>query len=68
VPSPAAFLPAATSELATRARTLMMADLRATTEPGRRLLARHGIAVREGAPTDALARLLAAGAPHRRAG
>jgi len=58
VPSPAAFLPAATSSHARRVRELMVRDARAAIEPGRRLLIRRGVAVVEGSPADSLDRLI----------
>ncbi len=67
VPSPSAFLPIATTEHGRRVRELVIADQRALLEPGRRLLIRHGIAVREGTPADSLDRLLGRGR-QRRAG
>ncbi|HEY4060147.1 MAG TPA: DUF58 domain-containing protein [Kofleriaceae bacterium] len=68
VPSPAAFLPIATTEHGARARDLLIRDQRATLDPGRRLLVRHGITVVEASPTDSLDRLLAGGRLKRRAG
>jgi hypothetical protein len=50
-----------------RVRALIIEDQRALVEPGRRLLTRHGIAVREGAPSDALDRLLRRGRQRRAA-
>lgn len=60
-PSPAAFLPAATTPHGRRVRELMVRDLRGMIDPGRRLLTRHGIAVVEGSPLDSLDRLIANG-------
>ena len=61
VPSPNAFLPAATSPYARRVRDLMVRDARAAIEPGRRLLIRHGVPVVEGSPADSLDRLIGNG-------
>ena len=61
VPSPAAFLPAATTAHAQRVRELMIRDQRATIDPGRRLLQRHGITVLEGSPAIPLDQLLSRG-------
>lgn len=58
VPSPAAFLPAATSAHGRRVRELMVRDQRAIMEPGRRLLAKHGVTVLEGSPAIPLEQLL----------
>jgi uncharacterized protein (DUF58 family) len=58
VPSPPAFLPGATTPHARRVRELMIRDQRATIEPGRRLLMRHGITVLEGSPAVPLEQLL----------
>jgi len=50
-------------------RELMVRDARASIEPGRRLLIRHGVAVVEGSPTDSLDRLIGNGRVRlRRAG
>lgn len=68
-PSPEAFLPYATSPHGRRVRELMVRDARATMEPGRRLLIRHGVRVVEGSPADSLDRLIGSGrARFRRAG
>jgi len=68
-PSPAAFLPAATTAHGRRVRELMIRDAQAAIEPGRRLLIRHGVTVIEGSPADGLDRLLANGRGRlRRAG
>jgi len=61
VPSPAAFLPAATNAHSRRVRDLMVRDQRATIEPGRRLLMKHGITVLEGSPAVPLEQLLSRG-------
>jgi hypothetical protein len=66
VPSPAAFLPVATTQHARRVRELMVRDARSLIEPGRRLLIRHGVTVIEGSPLDSLDRLI--GGRVRRAG
>ncbi len=58
VPSPIAYLPAATTEHGRRVRALMVRDARAQTDAGRRLMIRHGITVVEAAPTDSLDRLI----------
>jgi hypothetical protein len=58
VPSPAAFLPATTSAHGRRVRELMVRDQRAIMEPGRRLLAKHGVTVLEGSPAIPLEQLL----------
>jgi uncharacterized protein (DUF58 family) len=69
VPSPSAFLPAATSPYARRVRELMVRDAHATIEPGRRLLIRHGVPVVAGSPADSLDRLIGNGRGRlRRAG
>jgi uncharacterized protein (DUF58 family) len=68
VPSPAAFLPVATTPHGARVRELMVRDQRAAIDPGRRLLARHGILVVEGSPNDSLDRLIGGGSRLRRAG
>jgi len=66
-PSPAAFLPAASTPHGRRVRELMVRDQRGMLDPGRRLLTRHGISVIEGSPLDSLDRLIANGR-FRRAG
>ena len=58
VPSPAAFLPPATTPHGRRVRELMVRDQRAMLEPGRRLLMKHGITVLEGSPAVPLEQLL----------
>jgi uncharacterized protein (DUF58 family) len=58
VPSPSAFLPQATTPHGRLVRELMVRDQRAALEPGRRLLARHGITVLEGSPITSLDQLL----------
>ncbi len=58
VPSPAAFLPTATSDHARRVRELVARDQRAIIDPGRRLLARHGIVVLDASPQVPLEQLL----------
>jgi hypothetical protein len=58
VPSPAAFLPPATTPHGRRVRELMVRDQRAIIEPGRRLLAKHGVTVLEGSPAIPLGQLL----------
>jgi uncharacterized protein (DUF58 family) len=58
VPSPAAFLPVATTPHGRVVRELMTRDQRAMLEPGRRLLVRHGITVLEGSPLSSLVQLL----------
>lgn len=68
VPSPSAFLPAATSPHGHRVRELMVRDLRAAIDPGRRLLVRHGIMVVEGSPADSLERLIGGASRLRRVG
>jgi uncharacterized protein (DUF58 family) len=68
VPSPAAFLPIATTPHGQRVRELMVRDQRAMIEPGRKLLVRHGIMVVEGSPNDSLDRLLGGASRLRRAG
>lgn len=68
VPSPSAFLPAVSSPHGQRVRELMARDQRATIDPGRRLLRRHGILVVEGSPSDTLDRLLGGTSRLRRAG
>jgi uncharacterized protein (DUF58 family) len=68
VPSPAAFLPPATTPHGQRARELMVRDQTAMMAPGRRLLQRHGILVVEGSPSDSLDRLLGGTSRLRRAG
>lgn len=69
VPSPAAFLPVASTAHGRRVRDLMIQDQRAVIDPGRRLLVRNGIHVVEGSPLDSLDRMLGgARARFRRAG
>jgi uncharacterized protein (DUF58 family) len=68
VPSASAFLPPASTTHGQRVRELMVRDQRATMEPGRKLLARHGILVVEGSPADSLDRLIGNGRSVRRAG
>jgi hypothetical protein len=58
VPSGPAFLPPATSVQARRVRELMARDQRMAMEPGRRLLAKHGVQVLEGAPGAPLDQVL----------
>ncbi|NVB84248.1 MAG: DUF58 domain-containing protein [Kofleriaceae bacterium] len=58
VPSPAAFLPQATTAHGRRVRELMVRDQRAMLEPGRRLLVRHGVTVLEASPAASLDALL----------
>lgn len=58
VPSPTAFLATATTTHGRRVRELVVRDQRATIEPGRRLLVRHGITVIEASPSDSLDRLI----------
>jgi len=58
VPSPAAFLPAAVTPHGRRVRELVTRDLRDATEPGRRLLVKHGITVLEASPLISLDQLL----------
>jgi uncharacterized protein (DUF58 family) len=58
VPSPAAFLPQATTPHGRRVRELMVRDQRAMLEPGRRLLVRHGVTVLEASPAASLDALL----------
>jgi uncharacterized protein (DUF58 family) len=58
VPSPAAFLPPATTPHGRRVRELMVRDQRAIIEPGRRLLMKHGVTVLEGSPAIPLEQLL----------
>jgi uncharacterized protein (DUF58 family) len=58
VPSTAGFLPQATTLHGRRVRELMVRDQKATMEPGRRLLVRHGVRVIEGAPGTSLDALL----------
>jgi uncharacterized protein (DUF58 family) len=67
-PSPAAFLPPATTLHGRRARELMVRDARAALDPGRKLLIRHGVTVVEGSPTDSLDRLIDGGRVRLRAG
>ncbi len=57
-PSASAFLPQATTAHGRRVRELMVRDQRASLEPGRRLLVRHGITVLEGSPFVSLDQLL----------
>jgi uncharacterized protein (DUF58 family) len=68
VPSPSAFLPPATTPHGARVRELMVRDLRAQVDPGRRLLVRHGIMVVEGSPVDSLERLINGASRLRRVG
>jgi uncharacterized protein (DUF58 family) len=69
IPSPGAFLPTVTTPHARRVRALMMRDTQASSEPGRRLLLRHGVTVIEGSPVDSLDRLIGQGrGRYRRAG
>jgi uncharacterized protein (DUF58 family) len=58
VPAPHGFLPQATSPHGRVVRELMVRDQRATLDPGRRLLVRHGITVIEGSPLASLDQLL----------
>jgi len=58
VPSPSAFLPGAATPHGRRVRELMARDQRQATEPGRRLLVRHGITVLEANPAIPLDQLL----------
>jgi len=58
VPSPQAFLPHATTPNGRLVRELVIRDQRTALEPGRRLLARHGITVVEGSPIASLDALL----------
>ena len=58
VPAPTAYLPQSSTPHGARVRELMVRDARAQTEPGRRLMIRHGITVVEAAPTDSLDRLI----------
>jgi uncharacterized protein (DUF58 family) len=58
VPSPAAFLPQATTPHGRRVRELMVRDQRAIIEPGRRVLMKHGVTVLEGSPAIPLEHLL----------
>ncbi|MDB4952927.1 MAG: hypothetical protein JWO36_496 [Myxococcales bacterium] len=58
VPSPPAFLPVATTAHGRRVRELMIRDQRAATEPGRRMLVRHGVTVLEASPFVPLDQLL----------
>jgi uncharacterized protein (DUF58 family) len=58
VPSPAAFLPPATTPHARRVRELVIRDQRAIIEPGRRLLVRHGVTVLQGSPLVSLDQLM----------
>jgi uncharacterized protein (DUF58 family) len=57
-PSANAFLPAASTPHSRRVRELIVRDMRAAREPGRRLLVKHGITVIEGSPTVSLDQLL----------
>jgi len=57
-PSPAAFLPTATTPHGKLVRELMVRDQRAALEPGRRMLLRHGVTVLEGSPIASLDQLL----------
>ncbi len=68
VPSPAAFVQAATTTHGRRVRELVVRDQLSTIEPGRRLLVRHGISVVLGSPHDSLDRLIGGGGRMRRAG
>ncbi len=61
VPNPQAFLPVAATQHGSRVRELVVRDQRAVFEPGRRLLARHGIRVVEGSALDSLDRLIGGG-------
>jgi uncharacterized protein (DUF58 family) len=67
-PSPAAFLPLATTPHGQRVRELMVRDARAALEPGRRLLLRHGVTVVEGSPADSLDHLIGNARVRLRAG
>jgi len=58
VPSGPAFLPPAASPHARRVRELLARDQRLALEPGRRLLAKHGVQVVEGAPGASLDQVL----------
>ena len=58
VPSAPAFLPPAASLHARRVRELLARDQRLALEPGRRLLAKHGVQVVEGAPGASLDQVL----------
>lgn len=58
VPEASAFLPIATTDYGRRVRDLLIADHQAATEPGRRLLRRHGVTILEGSPAASLDRLL----------
>ncbi len=58
VPSPAAFLPPATTLHARRVREVMVRDQRATIAAGRRLLVGHGVTVLDGSPNIPLDQLL----------
>jgi hypothetical protein len=60
VPSAQAFLPVATSPHARRVRELLARDQRLALEPGRKLLAKHGVQVVEGAPGASLDQVLRA--------
>lgn len=57
-PSADAFLPTATTPHGRRVRELIVRDMRAGLEPGRRLLVQHGITVLEGLPAVSLDQLL----------
>jgi hypothetical protein len=61
VPDPAAFLPAASSELGARVRALAVRDARAQAELARRLLARAGVRIVDVGPSDVPSRLLGRG-------
>jgi uncharacterized protein (DUF58 family) len=58
VPAPEAFLPATTSVHGRRVRELLVRDVRASMDAGRRLFVRHGITVVEAVPGDSLDRLV----------
>ena len=58
VPSPEAFLPAVHTAHGRRVRELMVRDQRAISEPGRKLLAKHGVHVIESAAGVSLDHLL----------
>jgi uncharacterized protein (DUF58 family) len=58
VPSLSGFLPAAATAHGRRVRELVARDQRASIEPGRRLLVRHGITVLEASPGVPLQQLL----------
>jgi uncharacterized protein (DUF58 family) len=57
-PSTSSFLPPASTPYGRRVRELIVRDQRATLEPGRRLLVKHGITVIEGSPLVSLDTLL----------